>query len=509
MRRMHLAARAAALVSLCLVAACGSDSGTGPGTPLVASIVVTPNSGQLDALAATVDLSAQARDGTGTPVGGVSFVWTSSDNSVATVSQSGQVTAVKNGGVIITAAAHGHTGTAAITVGQAVSVAHSAFVVDPGSAPADGSTPVTVSVTLQDRNSNPVAGQSVTIQVTGGAAAITQPTVTNASGQTAGTFTSDVEGTRTVAVWVGAVNTGTVLDDSAEVEFIPLDACPDENGDGICDSTACDAGLSIAPADAVLAAAAMGICATVSGSGYGLVSAVYARANGSAININQQIGVLGAFGSNVGPQEGGALLALSSGRARALSDAGACGSTSCAGVGVGAAPSGFPQASQGCSISSNIYDDVALTVTLRAPANARGFAFRSKYYTFDYPDWVCGSFRDQFVVLMSPAPTGALNGNVAFDANGTPISVNADFIDVCSGCSLGTAQLAGTGFDTWAAGSPAGATAWLRTTTPVTGRQEFTLRFIIWDTGDQALDSTVLLDGFQWLLEPVQTATSR
>ena len=41
------------------------------------------------------------------------------------------------------------------------------------------------------------------------------------------------------------------------------------------------------------------------------------------------------------------------------------------------------------------------------------------------------------------------------------------------------------------------------TTAPVEGGSEFTIRFAIWDTGDTALDSTVLVDNFRWSADPV------
>ena len=41
--------------------------------------------------------------------------------------------------------------------------------------------------------------------------------------------------------------------------------------------------------------------------------------------------------------------------------------------------------------------------------------------------------------------------------------------------------------------------SWLKTQAPVTGGQEITVRFAIWDTSDDALDSTALIDNFQWI----------
>ncbi len=72
--------------------------------------------------------------------------------------------------------------------------------------------------------------------------------------------------------------------------------------------------------------------------------------------------------------------------------------------------------------------------------------------------------------------------------------------DRCTGCALGSAELAGTGFDTgFGAGVDAGGTAWLRTSAPVNGAADIRVRFAIWDTGDRALDSTALVDHLAWI----------
>jgi hypothetical protein len=261
----------------------------------------------------------------------------------------------------------------------------------------------------------------------------------------------------------------------------------------------CDSLLAIDDPSARDAARALGLCGDATPSGFGVIDARFTRADGTVVPISQQVGTVDRFGPNVLPREGGALLALSTGRARTPGHPDACGEVSCTGNGPGTAPLGYPQIIPGCGTSSQIFDDVALALTLRAPANAAGFAFRFKFYSFEYPQYVCSAYNDQFVVLMQPPPLATQNGNVVFDSGGNPISVNS-VLDVCSGCLLGTAELAGTGFDTWGS-EPAGGTGWLRTVVPVVGGQEFTLRFIIWDTGDQNVDSTVLLDAFQWLLE--------
>ena len=46
------------------------------------------------------------------------------------------------------------------------------------------------------------------------------------------------------------------------------------------------------------------------------------------------------------------------------------------------------------------------------------------------------------------------------------------------------------------------------TTVPIQGGEEFTIRFVIWDTGDFRFDSTVLIDNFRWVDDPVDLVTA-
>ncbi|MBK8943092.1 MAG: hypothetical protein IPM79_37200 [Polyangiaceae bacterium] len=100
----------------------------------------------------------------------------------------------------------------------------------------------------------------------------------------------------------------------------------------------------------------------------------------------------------------------------------------------------------------------------------------------------------------SPPPAGSVNGNICFDSQTNPVSVNIAFFEVCAGCSLGTTDLIGSGFDNgFGSGGDAGGTSWLQTQAPVTGGETFSIRFAIWDTGDTALDSTAGIDAFDWI----------
>jgi hypothetical protein len=294
--------------------------------------------------------------------------------------------------------------------------------------------------------------------------------------------------------------------------------------------TACDSGLMLADVNASDGAKAIELCqfttlapANPKDKIWGVISSSYVRADGTPFTSpGLQVGIQNGWGPNVHPQGGTNMVAMSSGHARTSSQTGACGSMSCAeNTGV-APPPGFPsQGSSNCIPSPMINDDVGLQLDIRAPTNATGYSFNFKFYSMEYPYWVCNEFNDQFIALVSPPPVGSINGNISFDSMHNPVSVNLGFFDVCDPtqssqyaagcfqncpsppnpyCPSGTAQLQGTGFDAWdSAYGGAGATSWLKSQAPVTGGSNITVRFTIWDAGDQEFDSTVLVDNFQWI----------
>jgi hypothetical protein len=280
----------------------------------------------------------------------------------------------------------------------------------------------------------------------------------------------------------------------------------DEDCDGEIDNVAgpCDSGIPLNTTDPMDGARTIELCKTATPqSDWGVVSAQWVRANGVPAAVTDQWGVLDAFGTNVPARAGENLFVMSSGKAR-LPANGGCGSNICSGTGLGVAPPGFPQDNPSCPPSEEINDDVGLDLTIKAPSNATGYQFDFNFYSFEFPEWVCDSFNDQFIALVNPAPMGSINGNISFDTNNNPVSVNIAFFDVCTydsfypqfPCNLGPAELAGTGFDVW---DDAGATSWLQTTAPIGPGETFNVRFAIWDTGDDAWDSTVLIDNFKWI----------
>jgi hypothetical protein len=298
----------------------------------------------------------------------------------------------------------------------------------------------------------------------------------------------------------------------------------------------CDTGLALTDVDPNDGAKAIELCAqaTATDRKYGVISAAYVRADGTPFaSPGLQVGIQSAFGSDVHVQGGESMLVMSSGYARTVGQAGACDGISCEINATATPPPGFPEDDPACPPTPKIADDVALQLQIRVPTNATGYSFNFKFYSFEYPDWVCDTsgYNDQFIALVTPPPTGAFvpsgstGGNISFDSNGHPVSVNMGFFDVCDPttpqrfashckatagatcpalpspyCPLGVGELAGTGFDVWHSSvGPAGATRWLQTQAPAQPGSIITIQFTIWDAGNQEFDSTVLVDNVQWV----------
>ena len=65
-----------------------------------------------------------------------------------------------------------------------------------------------------------------------------------------------------------------------------------------------------------------------------------------------------------------------------------------------------------------VYDYTELRVRLRVPAGIGGFSFNHRFLTYEFPEYVCASYPDQFMVLLERAGTTA---NVA----STKIAISA------------------------------------------------------------------------------------
>ena len=122
-------------------------------------IVIDPESATLMSIGETVQLTAAVLDGNGRPVADAVVTWTSGDESVATVSAQGLVTAIKNGIARITARSGNATAGIDVTVMQSAG----RVVIDPESATlmSIGET-VQLTAAVLDGNGRPVADAVVT-----------------------------------------------------------------------------------------------------------------------------------------------------------------------------------------------------------------------------------------------------------------------------------------------------------------------------------------------------------
>jgi hypothetical protein len=309
---------------------------------------------------------------------------------------------------------------------------------------------------------------------------------------------------------------------------------PSNNVDEDCNGTADDAAYDcdqvitdVQDNDPMHGAYAIGLCqqASPADKKWGVLEAKWVAADGSPLNPahDNGHGLLNAFGPNVNVQEGKRMLGLSSGTARQPTDPGYQSVSGYSSPVSSACPPGFPIESPSCGTAvsgKEANDPAGLELKIRVPTNAKSFSYNFNFYTFEWPGYVCTTYNDFFVALLNPATNAnpPQYGNISFDTQGNPVSVNNAFLEACDPaigatnpggknfpCSLGTGILTGTGFDMQHA-----ATGWLETVSQITPGSEMVLRFAVWDAGDHILDSTVLVDNFKFSAdEASQTPTTK
>jgi hypothetical protein len=307
----------------------------------------------------------------------------------------------------------------------------------------------------------------------------------------------------------------------------------DEDCSGVADDedVACDTGISLATNVPEDGARALGLCRfSRENPGdprerrWGVIEAAFGLADGTPGMHHASRGVLADFGPAVKPQRGDAMLVLSSATARRPGDQDYLPPLDADMGTTGPAPPGWPKASPSCANvpdpSPVANDSASLLLRIRVPTNARGLSFRFAFFTTEFPSWVCHQYNDAFAALLtSSIPTADPDGNISYDGEGNPISANTVWLEVCRpqvvggeayGCLQGDALLAGNGFGP-SEQEPRGhgATGWLETTAAVAPGEVITLRFAIWDAGDHAHGSTVLIDDFRWIAEAGEAGTVR
>ena len=295
--------------SATVTAASGEASGSATITveQVATSIRVSPEADTLGAIGATTQLSATAEDANGREVPGSAFTWVSSDTLVATVDESGLVTAIGNGSATVTAASGEASGSATITVEQvATSIRVSPEADTLG---AIGAT-TQLSATAEDANGREVPGSAftwvssdtlvATVDESGLVTAIGNGTasVTAASGEASGSATITVEQVATSirvspeADTLGAIGATTQLSATAE----------DANGREVPGSA-----FTWVSSDTLVATVDESGLVTAIGNGTASVTAASGEASGSAtitveqvatsIRVSPEADTLGAIGA--------------------------------------------------------------------------------------------------------------------------------------------------------------------------------------------------------------------
>jgi len=203
-----------------ITAQAGDATGTATLTAAqaVAGIAVTPGNVTLTAYGATQQFTAQALDANGNAVTrAVTYTWTSTDPTVATVDPaSGLATAVAGGTTGILAGAEGATGGASLTVDLTAYANWATITAAPTAVDANGDDASIITVQLFDGDGNPVT--------TGGAEVVLATTLGELTPVTDlgnGTYRSELRSAVTGTAVVTGMLEGAPIADDAQVTFTP------------------------------------------------------------------------------------------------------------------------------------------------------------------------------------------------------------------------------------------------------------------------------------------------
>jgi hypothetical protein len=144
------------------------------------------------------------------------------------------------------------------------------------------------------------------------------------------------------------------------------------------------------------------------------------------------------------------------------------------------------QFSQGISAE----DYVEMRFTVQVPPDIVSFSYDFAFSSTEYPHYYGSEYNDMYIGWLE---SELWTGNVSFDGSGNPISLNAGFLEYTGN----EAELAGTCMRQHAA------TGWLTTSAGVTGGENITVVFAIFDLSDSFLDSYAFIDNFEWGCEPI------
>lgn len=320
-----------------------------------------------------------------------------------------------------------------------------------------------------------------------------------------------------------------------------------DDGDDVCDNA-----LASDTSSAGDYAKALDLCSETTESPpasqrrYGLIAAALTLPDGNGAPAAQSRSIRPGFGG-VAVQRGNSMIVLSTGNAAAPGQTNPGFSAFEPGTNVGtssAAPADWLAANGGsvpaapdCAAiaDTTARDAVMLRLRVRVPTNARSFQLSANVLTSDFPEWVCGAYNDQFVVLLDSSAEGnPADKDLAVyrsaENDRYPVGVGLAVGDTglfrqCRngviGCltlessittCIGTTELADTGFDESAVGcqesdTVGGGTGWLSIRGNVLPGEVMELRIAVWDSGDSILDTVAILDDLRWSPDPVDAGT--
>lgn len=177
------------------LAACGGKDASAPGVPVVtvATVEVRPlQSSVIEGM--STQLSVTLRDVNGSEVSGVAVSWTSSDATVATVTESGLVAARRSGAVTITASAQNRQGSVQLSVIGLASLALTKTSGDEQAGIAGFALADSVRLRVTAPDASPVANVTIAFTTSAGATSPSTAT-TDATGIVATQWTPAAAGT--------------------------------------------------------------------------------------------------------------------------------------------------------------------------------------------------------------------------------------------------------------------------------------------------------------------------
>jgi hypothetical protein len=148
-------------------------------------------------------------------------------------------------------------------------------------------------------------------------------------------------------------------------------------------------------------------------------------------------------------------------------------------------------------LTNGVFDYTEIAFSVTVPTTVNSFSYDLAFFSIEYPEYFGSDFNDMYIGWLE---SEAWTGNISFDAQGKPISLNAGFLDykdACAAldpmCGSGVApELHGTCMQGHAG------TSWLTSSASVVPGEQITVIFAIFDQGDGILDSYAFLDNFQW-----------